>query len=497
MNEFLNIEIAELRRIAHTQTLFSIGTTMNEVQTTNDDSIEVTILTTTNEGAGLARHEGVVVFVDNGVPGDKARITIRKRKKNYWEGSISELITPSPFRVDPPCPHFGICGGCAWQHIAYEEQLALKRQHVVDAFRQTMDVDEMTPLTLPSASPYFYRNKMEYSFSDRRWLTAEEIASGKEFDRSLALGLHVPGRFDGVIDIEKCFLQSEASNRILDATREYARVHSVSVYSSKAEAGYLRFLVIRSSHATSELMVNLVTSIDAPDEMKRYTEYILRAEPSVTTVVNNITARRAQVAQGEFEKVYHGSGMITEHIGDHKFQISANSFFQTNSEQIEKLYGVVNSFAALTGKENVWDLYSGAGTISLFISDVAHHVLGIELAPTAVEDARANAKANGIENVSFVAGDLRNVIIAHTLVEEHGAPDVIIVDPPRSGMHPDIPKRLVELAPKRIVYVSCNPATQARDIAMMLEHYSLERMQPVDMFPQTTHVENVALLVKK
>ena len=478
------------------------------------------------EGRTIGRHEGFVVFVDGAVPGDTARVRILKSKKSYAEARVVSVEQPSPYRVAPRCRHFGPCGGCKWQHVDYRHQLKFKQQHVVDAFERIGGF--ASPNVLPiigSDDAVFYRNKMEYSFSEKEWLEVplpkadpeqpENPASAQSqvADRQseIHIGLHVPQRYDKVLEITECLLQSQQSNEILNFVRSFARREKLTVYSSDQDAGYLRFLVIRQSSAfqntasraeskgrdrrTNELMVNLVTFEDRPETMKHLTQELLQAVPEVTTVVNTINSKKAQIAFGDREKVYAGEGIIHEKLGNLLFTISAGSFFQTNTSQAEKLYAVARKLAILKPTDVVWDLYSGTGSIALFISDAVSRVIGVESVGAAVEDAERNARANQITNCSFVLGDLKDRLTKDTeWIKSHQKPDVMIIDPPRSGMHPKVVEEILEIAPPRIVYVSCNPATQARDVKLLAGRYEILALQPVDMFPHTYHIENVAQL---
>jgi 23S rRNA (uracil1939-C5)-methyltransferase len=457
------------------------------------------------EGGCVARYEGMAVFVSGCVPGDTVRALVTKTKKRYAEARTVEVLAPSSSRVPPPCFYFGTCGGCKWQNLAYGEQLRWKQQHVVDAFQRIGGLEDVeVRMTIGNAEEYWYRNKMEFSFGDQRWLTDEEIASGREFSRDFALGLHVPGRFDRVLDVEKCWLQSELSNRVLNATRQFALDNGLSIYNTRSHVGLLRNLVIRQSRASGETMIVLVTSDDATETVDRYARFIRVEFPDVTTIVQGINRKKAQIAFSEETRVLYGPGTITESVAGNAFTISPFSFFQTNSLQAERLYEHALDAAALTGGEIVWDLYCGAGTITLAAARRSRHALGIELNAVAIDDARANAARNGIDNVEFIAGDLKDVLV-ELRAAEAGAdvphhlirPDVVITDPPRAGMHEDVVRRLLELAPARIAYVSCNPTTQARDFAILADAYRVEYVQPVDMFPQTYHVETVARLVRR
>ena len=447
------------------------------------------------EGKSVARIDDLVVFVHGGVPGDTVVARLTKIKKTFLEAETIRVLERSPDRVPARCIHFGICGGCKWQELSYPVQCAYKRQHVIDSLERIggfagVKVNEC----LPSPSVYLYRNKMEFSFGER-WLTREEM-TGTECSL-FALGLHIPERFDKVLDLQECWLQSEVSARIVNATRRFALKHGLTIFSSRSHSGYLRNLVIRESQRSGEWMVNLVTREDSPEVMKLYCAELLAEIPDITTIINNVTDRKSQVALGEFENVYHGSGFIMDLIGKRRYRISANSFFQTNTEQAERLYDVVRRMAALTGTEVVYDLYCGTGTIALHLAEDARSIVGVESVPQAIADARMNADANAVTNCTFVLGDLKDILSAGShMLEQHSHPDVIVVDPPRSGLHPQVAQQLRRMGAARIVYVSCNPATQARDLKTLTEegYYCLKESQPVDMFPHTYHIENVAML---
>ncbi len=467
------------------------------------------------EGKTIARSEGLVIFVEGAVPGDTVRVRILKAKKNYAEAKVVSLEQPSPHRVVPRCKHFGSCGGCKWQHVDYQKQLLFKQQHVVDSFERIGGFSNPNVLSIIGSDDiFFYRNKMEYSFSDKEWIESKpplvESSSPDSFEirnsnldsgnpkSEIHLGLHVPQRYDKVLEITECHLQSSTSNEILNFVRSFARRENLPVYSSDANEGYWRFLVIRESKRTKETMVNLVTFEDRPELMKRLTEDLIAAVPAVTTVVNTINSKKAQIAFGESSKVYAGPGVIRERLGDLFFTISASSFFQTNTTQAERLYSVAKRFGALRKSDVVWDLYSGTGSIALFVSDAVHQVIGVESVADAVKDAEQNARANEITNCTFVLGDLKDRLTKDRgWFESHPNPDVMIIDPPRSGMHPKVVEEILEIAPERIVYVSCNPVTQARDVKILAAKYDVAALQPVDMFPHTYHIENVAQLLRR
>lgn len=469
------------------------------------DEITLPVENAAFEGKTVSRIDGFVVFVDGAVPGDIVLARVTSVKKSFAEAKVLRVVQPSTLRVEPRCRYFGTCGGCKWQHVDYHAQLQFKQQQVVDAFERIGGFQNLPILPIIGAEEvYFYRNKMEFSFSDQQWLELppSEIQANSELETpnsNLFLGLHVPQRYDKVLDIEECHLQSEVSNTILNFTRSFARANRLPVYSTKSDTGYLRFVVIRQSTRTNELMVNLVTFEDRPEVMQRYTKELVATVPGVTTVVNTINSKKAQIAYGDVERVYYGDGVIHERLGKYLFTISASSFFQTNTAQAEKLYGVAKEFAELSSSDVVWDLYSGTGSIALFISDSAKEVVGIESAESAVKDAERNARLNDVRNCSFILGDLKERLTKDThWMSTHAKPDVLIIDPPRSGMHPNVVEEICSLAPRRIVYVSCNPATQARDVKMLCaERYEIVKLQPVDMFPHTYHIENVALLTRR
>ncbi|MGA9118788.1 MAG: 23S rRNA (uracil(1939)-C(5))-methyltransferase RlmD [Bacteroidota bacterium] len=474
------------------------------------DEITLTLESAAFEGKTIAHMDGLVVFVRGGVPGDTGTVRLTKIKKQFLEADFTRLIHPSPDRVPAPCKHFGVCGGCKWQQLSYPVQIAYKRQHVLDALERIGGFRGIEVLpTVGAERTLFYRNKMEFSFG-ARWRSTSEMLGGADTGRvqaegndgtitDWALGLHIPERFDRVLDVDSCLLQSETSTRIVNLTRQFARERGLTVYSTKSHTGYLRNLVVRESRHTGERMVNLVTSDDRPDLVSDYAAQLLNELPSITTIVNNITERKSQVAVGEYEKVYHGPGSIMEMIGRRKYRISANSFFQTNTEQAERLYEVVRSMAGLSGHEVVFDLYSGTGSIALHLADQAQEVVGIESVPQAVEDAHRNADFNGVGNCTFLLGDLKDRLTKDASWRaSHPDPHVVILDPPRSGMHEAVTRQVLTLGAQRIVYVSCNPTTQARDLKILTESgtYAIRQVQPLDMFPHTYHIENVVLLAR-
>lgn len=445
-------------------------------------------------GQGVARHKDFVVFVKGAVPGDTVRARIVKKKKKHAEAVVQALLSPSPQRIEPRCPYFGSCGGCKIQSLDYEQQLYYKRQQVVDSLTRLGGLKDLEiQETLPSPDQFFYRNKMEFSFSDRRWLLPEEIASDMTIeDRDFALGFHVAGHFDKIVDLKTCFLQSETSRDIVNWVREYARTQQITPYNLHDHTGFLRFLMIREGKKTGQRMVNLVTRENRQEIMEPLTHALVDAFPDTTSVVNNIATNVSNVAFGEEEVLLHGPPFIEEHLQSWRFRISANSFFQTNSMQAERLYQLVRHLGDFRGHELVYDLYAGTGSIGIFISDAVRRVVGFECIESCIEDAYRNAQLNHVTNCEFITADLMH-FADHIPANEK--PDVMIIDPPRAGMHPRTVKTVLEVAPQRIIHVSCNPTTLARDLAILCEsQYTIDFVQPVDMFPQTGHVELVVRL---
>ncbi len=447
------------------------------------------------KGKGVGKHEGLAVFVHGTAPGDVVRARVIKKKKSYCEAKLLEIIEPSPDRITPKCQHAPVCGGCSWQHLPYAKQTEYKGQQVKDHVQRIAGLKEtIVHPTLACDQDFYYRNKMEYSFATRRWLTEEEINS-EDFvdDNGFAGGLHAPGRFDKILNLNECHLQRPESFEILDFVRNYCLEHDLPAFDHMNHEGFLRNVMIRNSQHTADFMVNLVTYKDEPEIVQKLSEALLEQFPIITTIVNNINDTRSPTSVGRIEKVIYGPGFIVDHIGKHSFKIHPNAFFQTNTLQAEKLYAVARDFAEIKQDDIVYDLYCGVGTLSLFVSEPAKKVLGIELVDVAVKNAKFNAKENKVGNVSFIKGDMKDVF-TQEIVDEFGAPDVLITDPPRVGMHPDVVTRLCELKVPRIVYVSCNTSTMARDLKELTEVYDIVEVQPVDMFPQTYHVEAVAKL---
>jgi 23S rRNA (uracil1939-C5)-methyltransferase len=456
------------------------------------DQIELDISHTGFGGKGIAKVDGFTIFVNQAVPGDRVLAAIVKKKKSHAEARVREVLSPSPFRVVAPCPYSGYCGGCTWQFLRYDRQLEYKRLHVIEALHHIGGIEDVNVLpTLPSDAIFGYRNKMEFSCSDRRWVLPEQL-DDDAVDRDFALGLHVPGTFDKVLDIDACLLQPDRGNEILRFVKEYMKTSGLPAYGLRSHDGFWRFLVVRHSLANDQWLVNIVTSAENKDLLTPLAADLMRSFPDVGAVVNNITARKSGVAVGEVEILLAGQDFLEEHLGPYRFAVSANSFFQTNTAGAVKLYDTVKDFAALTGGEHVLDLYSGTGTIPIWLSDAAASVTGIEIVEAAVADARKNCAHNQISNCDFILGDMRTV-----LPEIREKPDVLIIDPPRAGMHPDVVKQVLELGAPRIVYVSCHPATLARDAGLMKDAYAVTRVQPVDMFPHTYHIESVACLERR
>ena len=440
-------------------------------------------------GKGIAKLNGLIVFVEQAVPLDRIIARIVKRKKQYAEARVESIIEPSPFRIKPPCMYSGFCGGCKWQFLNYDKQLEYKQQHVKESIERIGLIQDVpVHSTIPSDKIFEYRNKMEFSCSDRRWLLPDEMDL-PDADRNFALGLHVPGTFYKVIDTRECLLQPGLGNRILDDIRQFIRSSGAPVYGLRSHEGFWRFVMLRHSEAYDRWMVNLITAFENRKIVQSLADRLMDTYPQISSVVNNITSRKAGIAVGEYEIVLSGSAAVRDKIGEFEFEISANSFFQTNTRSARRLYETVRTYADLSGKETVVDLYSGTGAIAIFISGAAETVIGMEIAESAVKDAVNNCRINGISNCRFVLGDINTGI-----AELAAAADVMIIDPPRAGMHKEVVRRILESAPDRIVYVSCNPATMARDLGLLKERYRVLEVQPVDMFPHTYHIESVAKL---
>lgn len=448
------------------------------------------------EGKSLAHVDGTVVFVEFAVPGDIVNVKVTKQKKNYMEGFILEIVKPSEYRLQPFCEHFGICGGCRWQPLPYDMQLKAKQQQVWDQLVRIghLEIPDISPI-LPSDKTKYYRNKLEFTFSNKRWIYNNEDPDSLTDEERLGLGFHVGKFFDKVLDIKHCSLQPEPSNEIRLFIREYAVTHDLEFYNIRENTGFLRNIIVRNNQV-GDVMLTVCFAYDDQDKIVPMLDAIAAEFPQIKSLHYVINEKLNDSISDLDCILYKGEDAIWETMGKLKFKIGPKSFYQTNSEQAYKLYSVAKEFAALTGNEVVYDLYTGTGTIAQFISDKASKVIGIEYVKEAIEDARINAEANGITNCTFFDGDMKDILTAD-FIKEHGKPEVMIIDPPRAGMHPDVVKVIMEAAPERIVYVSCNPASQARDLAMMSPMYEITAVQPVDMFPHTMHVENVCALKLK
>ena len=448
------------------------------------------------EGKAIAKVNDLVIFVPYVVPGDVVDLQIKRKKNKYAEAEAVNFHEYSSTRAVPFCQHYGICGGCKWQVLPYAEQIKYKQKQVEDNLRRIgkIELPEISPI-LGSAKTEFYRNKLEFTFSDKRWLTYEEVKQEVKYDQMNAVGFHIPGAFDKVLVIEKCWLQNDISNRIRNAVRDYAYEHNYSFINLRSQEGMLRNMIIRTS-STGELMVIIICKIVEDSEMtlfKQLLQYVADTFPEITSLLYIINNKCNDTINDLDVYVFKGNDHIFEEMEGLRFKVGPKSFYQTNSEQAYNLYKIARDFAGLTGHELVYDLYTGTGTIANFVSRQARQVIGIEYVPEAIEDAKVNAEINGIDNTLFFAGDMKDML-TQEFINEYGRPDVIITDPPRAGMHQDVVDVILFAEPKRIVYVSCNPATQARDLQLLDVKYKVKAVQPVDMFPHTHHVENVVLL---
>jgi 23S rRNA (uracil1939-C5)-methyltransferase len=450
------------------------------------------------EGKGIAKSDGLAVFIPGTAPGDRVSARIIRKKSSFAEAVLLEVLEPGPDRIMPLCRHAAICGGCTWQHVTYGAQTAFKREQVRDHLHRIGGLRGLDPHpTLTCESPFGYRNKMEYTFAESRWLTDDEIASGQPVDRTPpALGLHIPGRYDKILNLEECHLQIPVSYAILDAVRAHAREQRIPAYNTRSRQGYLRNLMIRNGQNTGDLMVNLVVNGYDEGILLPMRDLLLKRFPEITTLLVNVNDTPSPTSVGRYEEILYGPGQITERLGAHHYEIGANAFFQTNTPQAERLYEVARGYAGIRPGDLVYDLYCGVGTISLYVSDQAREVVGIELNETAIANAEANRDRNGVGNVRFRQGDVQRAF-SDALLAETGIPDVLITDPPRAGMHPDVVERLAALPIPTIVYVSCNSSTMARDLALLDAAYETTDVQPVDMFPQTYHIECVARLKRR
>lgn len=448
------------------------------------------------EGKALARVDNLVVFVPFAAPGDVVDIRLSRKRKQYAEGRIVAFKRYSADRVKPFCSHFGVCGGCQWQHLPYPSQLKYKQQQVLDVLQRIAKIElpEARPI-LGSEKDRFYRNKLEYTFSNKRWRTLEEIQSGEEFKNNEALGFHIPGMFDKVLDIEKCFLQEDFSNRVRLSVKAFCLTHQMDFFDLKLQQGLMRNLIVRTT-STGQKMVIVVFFREETASREALLNHLLDEFPEITSLIYVINNKANDTIFDREIVVYHGSAYIVEEMEGLQFIIGPKSFYQTNSEQAYRLYSLVREFAGLQGNELVYDLYTGTGTIANFLARQCRKVIGIEYIPEAIEAARANAELNDIKNTAFFAADVKD-LLNNDFIAEQGRPDVLITDPPRAGMHGDVVKTILSAAPERVVYVSCNPSTQARDLSLMDNLYQVEALQAVDMFPHTQHVENVVLLKRR
>ncbi|HEU4497363.1 MAG TPA: 23S rRNA (uracil(1939)-C(5))-methyltransferase RlmD [Flavobacterium sp.] len=466
----------------------------------NTDKIvfeNIKVLDAGAKGVSVAKApDGKVIFIPNVVPGDVVDVQTFKKRKAYYEGRAVNFHEYSEDRTAPPCVHFGACGGCKWQHMNYEKQLSYKNNEVFNHLKRIgkIDLPEFDPI-LGSGKKFFYRNKMEFSFSNARWLTEEELSGGEEIENKNALGFHIPKMWDKILNIEKCWLQEEPSNAIRNSIRDYANEHGLAFFNPRSHEGLLRTLMIRTA-STGEVMVLIQFFEENKKQREGLLDFLHKKFPEIVSLQYVINSKPNDTIYDQEVILYKGRDYILEEMEGLKFSINAKSFYQTNSEQAYELYKIAREFAGLTGNELVYDLYTGTGTIAQFVSRQARKVIGVEAVPEAIADAKENARRNNIENCEFFAGDMK-AVFNDAFIARHGSPDVVITDPPRDGMHKDVVQQLLNIAPERIVYVSCSSATQARDLALMDELYKVSRVRPVDMFPQTHHVENVVLLEKR
>ena len=454
---------------------------------------QIEILDVAAEGKALTRWNDKVIFVPFAAPGDIVDLQVFRQKKSFAEGRILKYHKYSDLRTEPFCEHFTVCGGCKWQHLPYSEQLKFKQQQVFDNLSRIgkVELPEITPI-MGSEKTEFYRNKLEFTFSNKRWLTFEDMENNVVYDNMNALGFHIPGAFDKVLDVNKCWLQEDISNQIRLAIKEYALANDLEFFDLKRQEGFLRTMIIRTS-TTGEIMLIISFYHEDKEAREALLAHVAEKFPQITALMYVINSKCNDTITDQEICVYKGNDHIFEQMEGLKFKIGPKSFYQTNSEQAYRLYSVTREFAGLTGREHVYDLYTGTGTIANFVASKAAKVVGIEYVPEAIEDAKVNSDINNISNTLFYAGDMKDILTLD-FIKEHGRPDVIITDPPRAGMHEDVINAILFAEPKRIVYVSCNPATQARDLQLMDAKYKVTKVQPVDMFPHTHHVENVVLL---
>lgn len=457
----------------------------------------VEVLDAGAKGVSVAKApDGKVIFLPNVVPGDVVDVQTLKKRKSYYEGKATKIHSYSKDRTEPVCEHFGVCGGCKWQNMKYEKQLFYKNQEVFNNLKRIgkIELPEFEAI-LGSKEQFFYRNKMEFGFSNARWMTEAEIQSGKEFDNKNALGFHIPRMWDKILDIEKCHLQEDPSNAIRNEVRAFANTNNLTFFNPREHSGFLRTLMIRTA-STGEIMVLIQFFENDKKNIELILNHLDETFPAITSLLYVVNSKPNDTIYDQDIILFKGREYILEEMEGLHFSVNAKSFYQTNSAQAYELYKITREFAGLTGNELVYDLYTGTGTIAQFVSKLAKKVIGVEAVPDAIKDANANAVRNNITNCEFYVGDMKNVF-NDAFIAQHGQPDIIITDPPRDGMHKDVVAQILKIAPEKIVYVSCNSATQARDLALMDEAYKVTRVRPVDMFPQTHHVENVVLLEKR
>jgi 23S rRNA (uracil1939-C5)-methyltransferase len=458
---------------------------------------QIKVLDAGAKGVSVAKApDGKVVFIPNVVPGDVVDVQTFKKRKSFYEGKAVHFHELSEHRVEPVCQHFGVCGGCKWQNMNYDQQLYYKQNEVLNHLQRIgkIELPDFEPI-LGSEKKFFYRNKMEFSFSNSRWLTEAEISSTEDLGNRNALGFHIPKMWDKILDINKCHLQEDPSNAIRNEVRDFANKHGLTFFNPREHSGLLRTLMLRTA-STGEIMVLIQFFEDDKDNRELILDYLYDKFPEITSLQYVVNNKANDTLYDTDIKLYKGRDYILEEMEGLKFSNNAKSFYQTNSDQAYELYKITRDFAGLTGNEIVYDLYTGTGTIAQFVSKKAKKVIGVESVPDAIKDAKANAVRNEITNCEFFVGDMK-VVFNDSFIAQHGQPDVIITDPPRDGMHRDVIEQIMKIAPEKVVYVSCNSATQARDLALMDEKYKVTRVRPVDMFPQTHHVENVVLLERR
>ena len=465
---------------------------MGKVRTKRQQFQNVLVTDIAEGGKGVGKADELVIFIDKAIPGDVVDIELYRKKKNFAEAKIISLIESSQHRIEPFCQHFGVCGGCKWQHMSYESQLHFKQKSVKDALERLGKIDaSFCEPILASAETKFYRNKLEYTFSNKRWLTNTDMLE-EEPEEMRALGFHIPLRFDKILNIENCYLQASPSNEIRNRVRDFTLKQGMSYYDLRTHEGDLRNLIVRTS-STGEIMIIVVFAYALQEQIGSLMGFLKSEFPDITSLMYIINHKLNDTIFDQDIHLYNGRDHIFEQMDDLKFKVGAKSFYQTNSHQAYQLYQIAKQFAGFNGDELVYDLYTGAGTIANFIARDVRKVIGIEYVEAAIEDARINSEINGIQNTAFFAGDMKDILSLEFVIE-NGKPDVIITDPPRAGMHPDVVERLLAIEAKKIVYISCNAATQARDISLLNEKYEVARIKPVDMFPHTQHVENVVLM---